>query len=68
MYRFFVLIALFFFTGSIIAAPNPPSPKKIPPPPPGLPIDENIYFLILIALIFSFYSILKYQIKTKASI
>ncbi|NGY36453.1 hypothetical protein FQU23_002890 [Flavobacterium sp. XN-5] len=37
------------------------------PPPPGLPIDENILILIIIALLFGIYIIYNHRLKTKAS-
>jgi hypothetical protein len=40
------------------AAPFPPPPTgKKPPPPPGLPIDENLFILVLIAILFGIYII-----------
>ncbi|MDD5149671.1 MAG: hypothetical protein PHC28_04230 [Flavobacterium sp.] len=50
-------------------APSPPSPgAKRPPPPPGLPIDENLYIVFIIALLFGIYIIYKYQLKIKKPI
>ena len=45
-------------------APPPPLRKK-PPPPPGLPIDENIYVLLIIAILFGIYIICNHKLKTK---
>lgn len=38
------------------SAPTPPSPA---PPPPDLPVDQYIFVLIGMALIFAFYSFKK---------
>lgn len=49
------------------ATPKPPPPNyKKPPSPPGLPIDENISVLVIMAILFGIYIIYKYQLKTKA--
>jgi len=48
-------------------APNPFGRKK-PPPPPGLPIDENIFILIIIALLFGIYIIYSHRLKTKTPV
>jgi hypothetical protein len=51
------------------AKPNPPPPNfKKPPPPPGLPIDENLYILLLIAVLFGIYIIYRHNLKTKTPI
>ncbi|WP_072989049.1 hypothetical protein [Flavobacterium segetis] len=42
--------------------PPPPPP---PPPPPGLSIDQNIFILIIIALIFGIYLIYSKTLKIK---
>jgi hypothetical protein len=44
--------------------PGPPTPGP-PPPPPGLPIDENIMILVVIALLFGIYIIYKHSVKRK---
>lgn len=69
VYRFFVLIIALFGVMEAFAAPSPPAPgAKKPPPPPGLPIDDNIVFLLIMAILFGIYIIRKYQLKTKAPI
>ena len=51
------------------ANPKPPPPNyKRPPSPPGLPIDENICFLVIIAIMFGIYIIYRKQLKTKAPV
>lgn len=51
------------------AGPTPPAPThKKPPPPPGLPIDENIYVIVLFAILFGIYIIYRHNLKTKTPI
>jgi hypothetical protein len=51
------------------ADPKPPPPNyKRPPSPPGLPIDENISVLVIIAIMFGIYIIYRHQLKTKAPV
>ena len=57
---------IFFF--SIIAKGGPPPPPAPPPPPPLLPIDENIYIVMIIALLFGIYIIYNNRLKTKTPI
>lgn len=65
---FFVTIYLFGVTIAF-ATPKPPAPGyKKPPSPPGLPIDENILALIILAILLGIYIIYKHQLKTKAPI
>jgi hypothetical protein len=65
---FFILMIGIFnaFAGS----GNPPSPvgRRRPPPPPGLAIDENIFILVLIALIMGIYIIYSFERKQKTPI
>ena len=45
---------------------GPPAPDtKRPPGPPKLPVDENIYVLLIIALFFGTYIIYNHKLKTK---
>ena len=69
VYRVFVLIITLFGVTDAFAVPSPPAPgDKRPPPPPGLPIDDHILFLLIIAILFGIYIIRKCQLKTKAPI
>ena len=43
----------------------PPPPYKKPPPPPKLPVDENIYVLVIVAVLLGTYIIYNHMIKTK---
>ena len=63
-----LLIIMTYLLGifNTFAAPNPPPPNgKKPPPPPGLPIDDSLFLLLIIAVLFGVYTIYKCQIKTK---
>ena len=65
---FFVIIYLLGVTNAF-AGPKPPAPNyKKPPSPPGLPIDENISVLIILAIFLGIYIIFRHQLKTKAPI
>jgi hypothetical protein len=65
--KFYLLI--FFLFGVFPAfSEGPPPPRRrglTPPPPPGLPIDENIFLLVGIAILFGIYIINKNNLKTK---
>ncbi len=50
------------------AVSDPPTPGPSLVPPPGLPIDENIFILIIIALLFGVYVIYSHRLKTKTPI
>lgn len=66
--KYFVLIAVLLgVLYDMAAAPKgPPSPtaQKLPIPP-GYPIDENIYILLIGALLLGVYIIHKNKLKTK---
>jgi hypothetical protein len=64
--KFYFLI--FFLFGVSRAIAQPPSPTPPPPPPPGLAIDENIFILLSIAILFGVYIIYKNNLKRKSSI
>jgi hypothetical protein len=62
----FLLGTMYAFAGNPDGPPVPsPTGKKKPPPPPGLPIDENIMILVVIALLFGIYIIYKQSVKRK---
>lgn len=70
--KLFLLIA--FLSGVFVSwakfssrtPPAPASPMRTPPPPDGLPIDENLLILIIVALFFGFFTIYKHRAKVKA--
>jgi hypothetical protein len=71
--KFYLFIAFLFGKFYVIAAiqaPPTPNPmgRRRPPPPPGLPIDENIFILIIIALLFGVYIVYSHRLKTKTPI
>ncbi len=62
--RFFIAIIYLFGVTIAFAGPHPPSPGfKKPPPPPGLPINEDIFFVFIIALLYGLFVIFRYKIK-----
>jgi hypothetical protein len=62
----FLLGTMYAFAGNADGPPAPsPTGKKKPPPPPGLPIDENIMILVVIAILFGMYIIYKHSVKRK---
>lgn len=64
--KFLMTLICLMGISNAFAKPNPPAPTfKKPPPPPGLPIDENIYVFLLIAVLFGIYIIYKHNIKNR---
>jgi hypothetical protein len=64
----FILIIYLLGFVNIFAAPDPPMPNgknQGPPPPPGLPIDENLSSLLIIALLFGIYIIYNHTYSPK---
>lgn len=61
-------ILFFFSIFSVVAKESPPSPYRTPPTPPLLPIDENIYIVMIVALLFGIYIIYNSKLKTKTPI
>lgn len=61
------------WNGEGIIGSNPPSPDPTGKPagpgsPPGLPINEDMLVLIIIALMLGFYFFYKYSLKTKVEV
>jgi hypothetical protein len=67
---YFLIIFLFGIMSAFAQTPPVPSPtgRRRPPPPPGLPIDENVFILIIIAVLFGIYIIYDFKLKTKTPI
>ncbi len=71
--RFFIVITFLFGVFLSVAKNNPPPPNPNgrnnagpgPPPPPGTPIDENLPFLLIIAILFGIYIIYNQSLKQK---
>lgn len=64
--RFYITLIYLLGISFAFAKSNPPAPNyKVPPPPPGVPVDENILFLLLTAVLFGIYIIYKQNIKLK---
>lgn len=64
--KFFIVIISMLSVLNLYSAPNPPMPGgRKPPPPPGLPIDDGLYIVFIIALLYGSYIIYNYQFKTK---
>lgn len=50
---------LFVFTGLISVAQGNVPPPPAPPPPPGLPIDNGLIVLFIVALVYGIFKINK---------
>jgi hypothetical protein len=59
----FFLFGIMNSIAQVLPAPLPP-----PPPPPGLPIDENIFCLFTLAVLFGIYIIYTRKIQNKTSV
>ncbi|MFQ3174227.1 MAG: hypothetical protein ACI8W0_001341, partial [Flavobacterium sp.] len=44
---------------------DPPRPRRRPPPPPGLDIDQHIFILFSVAILFGIYIIYRNNLKRK---
>lgn len=47
------------------ATPPEPFARKKPPPPPGLPIDEHVFIIMLLAFFFGMYIVYSHKLKIK---
>jgi hypothetical protein len=64
--RFYITLNYLLGISVTFAKPNPPEPNyKTPPPPPGVPIGEEILYILIIALIFGMYFIYNNKFKAK---
>ncbi|UAB76475.1 hypothetical protein INR78_05655 [Mesoflavibacter sp. SCSIO 43206] len=55
------MLFMFFNLINIVDGGNVPPPPPPPVPPPGLPIDSGIVFLIVAALIYGVYKVIKHK-------
>ncbi len=73
---FFYSTVLLFSTVDVSAKATPPQPPptgrmaatNTPPPPPGLPIDQDVVVLLIIASLYGIYVIYSFSKKVKASV
>jgi hypothetical protein len=73
---FICLILFLFSTVDVSAKATPPQPPptgrmaatNTPPPPPGLPIDQDVVVLLIIASLYGIYVIYSFSEKVKASV
>lgn len=71
IHRFFAIwMCLLSVSVAFAGSPKPPAPnqKTALPPPPGQPIDENIYLMLFLAVLFGLYMIYRYQLNKKTPI
>jgi hypothetical protein len=47
------------------AAPPVGPPPPTPPPPPGLPIDGSVFLLVVVAMVYGFYTLRKFKLQSK---
>jgi hypothetical protein len=70
--KFFTLFIVLIGTCDIYAGKGsgagPPAPTGKQPPPPGVPIDENVFILFGVAIVFAIYIIYRDNLKTKKPI
>ncbi len=68
------LLAFTFFLFGILngmAKATPPAPNQktnIPPTPVGLPINENLFYLLILAVFFGIYIIYTHNLEGKKSV
>ena len=67
--KFLITIIYLLGVTIVFAAPHPPSPGfKKPPSPPGLSINEDIFIIFIIALLYGLYAIFRHKLKVKTPI
>ena len=55
------LTTLFTYAAPPGGGPPPPTP----PPPPGLPIDGSVFLLVVVAMVYGFYTLRKFKLQSK---
>ncbi len=72
--QFYVFSFLLFGIVEAIAKATPPPPNRRVadvgdlPPPPGLPINEHLFYLLILAVIFGIYIVYSRKIQNKTVI
>ena len=67
---FFIVIAFLLGIVDTVAKNNPPVPNpngrtNVGQPLPGLPINEHLFYLLILAIVFGMYTIYSQSIKAK---
>ncbi len=75
---YFLAFFLFGVLRAFADGPDPPPPNKpvaaaadgtpLLPPPPGLSIDENVFILFSVAILFGIYIVYRNNLKAKSPI
>jgi hypothetical protein len=70
--KFFAFIFFLFGIASVLAGPkSPPPPSRTgrgTPPPGETPIDDGVYVLLVVAILFGLYIIYSNKRKTETSV
>jgi hypothetical protein len=68
--KFFAFVIFLFGITSVLALPveDPPVPFVDPPPGEPLPIDDGVYILLVVAVLFGLYIIYSNKRKTETSV
>lgn len=61
---FFTLLLIVLPVSSLLAQPATP-PPPVPPPPPGLPIDDYVQYMMVIALVIGIFYFVKFKSASK---
>ncbi len=67
----FIVFSFFLFgilNGMAKATPPVPNGKTNAPPPVGLPINEDLFYLLILAVIFGIYIVYSRKLNPKTSI
>jgi hypothetical protein len=71
--KFFAFIAFLFGVASVFAGakqtpPEPMQGQNIDPPPGDAPINDGVYILLIVAILFGLYVIYSNKTKTETSV